>query len=165
MAFSIAVQIAIAVEARLGDPSAILPSGVKTPPAGLTVVRGRVSDIRPEDVAGGPLINLSIGAELDINRDGIKNPMTVRTLELLVGIYANANTVLTDEAVDPAYNWLIHALQSEPSLGGLAHWVSEESSESTHTMWFENSEVVAAKEVKLHLEFHTRTDDPQVRNN
>lgn len=164
MADSVGLQISKAVEVRLGVASVVLPSGVKTPPAGLVVVRERISTVMPEDVVDGPLINMSIGAEPRINRDHYKSQMTVRMLELLIGIYADATVIPAADAVDPAYNWLIHSLQSEPTLGGLAHWVSEEASDSAYTTFRDSKAVIGAREVKLQLEYHTRTDDPEVRN-
>lgn len=165
MADSVGVQIAKAVEARIKLSSVTLPSGAKTPPAGLTIFRERVSVIMPEDVKAGPLINISIGSEVEVNRETHKSPMTVRTLELLVGVYASANVLAGADATDPAYNWLIQALQSEPTMGGLSHWVSEEGYEAAYTAWEGSKDVVAAREVKVRLQFHSRTDDPEVRSN
>ena len=165
MADSVALQIAKAVETRLGVASVALPSGTKTPPSGLTIERERISSIMPEDVSLGPLIVIAIGAETRVERVNHKSPLTSRTLELLIAIYANATSQGGADAVDPAYNWLIHALQSEPTLGGLAHWVSEEGHESAYTAFQDSADVIAGREVKVHIDFHTRTDDPEVRNN
>lgn len=162
---SIALQISQAVEARLRVASVVLPSGTKTPPLGLTVEREKISVVHHAEVKNGPLISVSIGAEPQISRDHHKSPMTKRVLELLVGIYADANDMPGAEATDPAYLWMVHALQSEPTLGGLAHFISEEESEMAYTMSTESRDIVAGREVKVHIHFHTRTDDPGVRNN
>lgn len=165
MADSQGLLIEKAVETRLNAANVMLPSGQKDPPAGLTVEREKVGTVHPSDVADGPLISVSIGAEVKINRNGIKSPMTVRTLELLIGIYADATTVPGADALDPAYVWVVHALQSDPTLGVGAHWVSEEKSESSYTVYSDSAKVIAGRELTVHIEFHTRTDDPTVRNN
>ncbi len=162
---SIGLQIELAVEARLGVASVELPSGTKTPPAGLVIQRERISDVRPDDVRDGPLVLISIGAEPEINRVNWSAPATSRLLELLIGIYALANDTPGADAVDPTYNWIIHALQSEPRLGGLTLWISEEQSDSEYVRYGDSADIVSARELKVHFAFMTRTDDPEVRAN
>ncbi len=162
---SIGLQISQAVETRLGLANVTLPSGVKTPPTGLTVVREQIAVVTPDQVRDGPLINMSIAGEVQVNRVNWKAPKTDRLMELLIYVYANANVVKAAEAIDPAYNWMVHALQSEPTMGGICHWIAEDGFESAYTSFPESEDVVAAREVKLHFDFHTRTDDPEVRNN
>jgi hypothetical protein len=162
---SVGVQIAQAVEARLNVASVEIASGTKTKPAGLTVERERLTDVRPADVQAGALIIVSIGAEVAVSRVHWQSPKTDRILELLVGVYALASATKGAEATDPAYNWLVQALQSEPRLGGLAHWISEEGYEAAYTRFQDSHEIVCAREVKIHVSFHTRTDNPEVRHN
>lgn len=162
---SVALQIAQAIEARLNEPSVELPGGTKTPPEGLRVERERIATVTPSDVADGPLVSIAISAQVKVDRKNHRAPLTTRTEEYLVYVYAGATDEKAADAVDPAYNWVVHALQSEPTLGGLAHWVSEEGYDQAYTSFPESAEVVAAREVKIHVAHHTRTDDPEVRSN
>lgn len=162
---SVELQILEAMEARLKVASVTLPGGVKTPPAGLTVVREKLGTIYPADVKDGPMMNISAGGQTNITRDHWKSPVTQRIAEVLVGIYALADTAKGATVTDPAYLWLIHSLQSEPRLGGLCNYISEENIDVAYTMFQDSTEIVAAREVKLWIYFHTRTDDPEVRAN
>lgn len=166
MADSQGLLIEKAVETRLNLASVMLPSGQKTKPAGLVVERERISQVMPEEVADGViLLTVAIGAEVQVNRNGVKSPMTTRTLELLIGIFVDATVEKAADTIDPGYNWIIHALQSDPSLGVGAHFVSEEGHDSEYTAFADADAVVAGRELKIHIGFHTRTDDPTVRNN
>ncbi len=162
---SIELQIGAAIEARLNVASVTLPGGVKTPPAGLTVVREKLGTIYPTDVKDGPLINVSAIGQPQITRDHWKSPVTKRIGEVLLGIYALAEADKGAVVTDPAYLWAIHALQSEPTLGGICNYISEEAIDVEYTMFGDSSDIVAAREVKLWVYFHTRTDDPEVRAN
>jgi hypothetical protein len=162
---SLGLQIAQAVEARLQLASVSLPGGVKTPPAGLSVERERVSMVTRREVDDGPHIVVSIAAEPKIDRDHWKSPHTVRHLELLIGVYVLANDIKGADALDAPYLWVVHALQSDPTFGGLANWVSEEASENAYTKFPESGDLIAGRELKLWINFHTRTDDPEVRSN
>jgi len=161
---SIALQILAAVKARL-EASSVFVNGVEVfPPANLTVDRERIGKITPRQVYQGPLIVVHMGGQKETQRDHYKSPMLNRTMQVLVTITANANDVPNSEAVDPPYVWLVQALQSEPTLGGLAHWISEEGQEDFYTSFDESSEVIAVREMILDVAFHTRTDNPEVRS-
>ena len=162
---SLDVQIVQALEARLNAASVTLPSGVKTPPAGLTVFREKLGTIYPDNVKAGPVINISAAGQPKIERDHWKSPVTKRVMEVLCGIYALAEDQRGQEVTDPAYLWLIHALQSEPTLGGLCNYMSEEGVDVAYTMFQDSAEIVAGREVQLWIYFHSRTDDPEVRAN
>lgn len=162
---SLGVQIGEAVEERLKVGSVTLPSGVFTPPPGLVVERNRVGVVYPGDVRAGPLIVVMTGGEPKIERAHWKSPVTVRTMTLLVGVFAMAQAQDSDDATDEPYLWMIRALQSDPSLGGLCNWIAEDSFETSYSIYQDSAEIVAARECKIQISFHTRTDDPAVRAN
>lgn len=164
MADSVALQILQAIQTRLDSASVVVGGVTHTPPAALKVERERLGPINPATVKSGPIIVLHMGGQLPTERDHHKSPMLVRTMEVLTTIAANANDVLNSEALDPATNWLVLALQSEPTLGGVAHWISEEGQEDYYTQWEESADVIAIRELKLSVRFHTRTDNPTTRS-
>lgn len=161
---SIALQILQAVKARLEVASVQIDGVTFSPPAGLTVERERIGKLTPRQVYNGPLIVLHMGGQKETSREHHKSKMLVRTMQVLVTIAADANNVPNSEAVDAPTNWLIQALQSEPTLGGIAHWISEEGQEDYYTTFEESSEVVALREMVLEVRFHTRTENPEARS-
>lgn len=162
---SLDVQIAVAMEARLKLASVTLPSGVKTPPAGLTVVREKLNTIYPGDVRSGPMLVISGSGQPSISRKQWSSPVTQRVIEYLVSVHALAEDEKGLESTDDAYLWLIWALQSDQSLGGLANYISEEGVDIAYTAFQDSSEIIAAREVKIWVYTHSRTDDPEVRAN
>jgi len=161
---SIAVQILQAMLTRLEVASVQIDGVTFTPPANLTVDRERIGKITPRQVYDGPLIVLHMGGQKETYREHYKSKMLTRTMQVLVTIAAGANDVPNSEAVDPSTNWLIQSLQSEPTLGGIAHWISEEGQEDFYTSFEESSEVVAVREIVLEIHFHTRTENPESRS-
>lgn len=165
---SVEVQILQAAEARLNAASVALPSkkGTRTvtPPPGLSVERSMFRPVTYMDVRNGPHIAVSVRGQPEISRDSWFDPKTIRMTEIIADVFALANEVKGAEATDPAYLWLIQALQSEPTLGGICHWISEEGTEDEMTEVAESAELIAVKAVKIHFRYHTRTDDPSLRD-
>lgn len=161
---SIAVQILQRMQDRLRLNAVTIDGETFGPPADLTVQRERLGKITPRQVMEGPLIILHMGGQKPTERDHHKSKMLTRTLEVLVTIAADANETKNSEAVDPATNWLVQALQSDPTLGGIAHWISEEGQEDFYTSFEEAGEVVALREMMLEVAFHTRTENPERRS-
>lgn len=161
---SIALQVLQAIAARLKVASVTIDGETFTPPDGLTVQRERLGKITPRQVMNGPLIIVHMAGQKPTERKHHESPMLKRTLEVLVTIAADANETLNSEAVDPPSNWLTQSLQSEPTLGGIAHWISEEGQEDFYTSFEEAEEVVALREIMLEIPFHTRTDNPERRS-
>lgn len=164
MADSIALQILKAIEARLQVASVTIDGQTFTPPAGLTVDRERIGPVMPKHVANGPIIIPHMGGQEPTERDSYKSPLLKRTLMVLVTIAADANDVPNSDAVDPATNWLVQSLQSEPTLGGIAHWINEEGQEDFYSSFEDSASIVAIREMTLMVRFHTRTDNPEVRS-
>ena len=163
MADSVHLQILKAVLTRLQASSVTIDGETFTPPAGLQVERERIGDVTPRVVESGPLVVVHMGEQQPTTRPNYKAPAVVRTMELNVTVAALANDVFNSEAVDPATNWIVQSLQSEPTLGLLTHWISEEGSEDFYTMFEESQDVLAYRQMKLHFRFHTRTDNPERR--
>lgn len=161
---SIALQVLQAMKTRLELASVVIEGVTFNPPANLTVDQERIGKITPRQVYDGPLIVVHMGGQQATSREHHKSKMLVRTLEVLVTITANANDVPNSEALDAPTNWLIQSLQSEPTLGGIAHWVSEEGQEDFYTTFEESEEIIAVREIILHVRFHTRTEDPESRS-
>lgn len=165
---SVGVQILEAIELRVQQASVTLPAlvGVRTvtPPEGLTVERDMIRPVMVRDVLDGPHIALAIRGQTDVRRDKWDSPMTIRTLEVVADVFALANEVRGAEATDPAYVWMIQSLQSESTLGGICHYISEEEHEDAHTAVEESADLIATKSVRINFVFHTRTDDPELRN-
>jgi hypothetical protein len=164
MADSISLQILKAMETRLKKASVLINGLPKTPPTGLVVQRERILAIMPKHVEDGPLIVINEAGEKPTVRDHHKSPKTDRVLQASITIAADAELVPNSDALDPASNWITHALQSEPTLGYLAHWIMEEGREDFSTVYDESSKIVAIRELKLEIGFHTRTDDPTARS-
>ena len=161
---SIALDLLDAIETRLGAASVVVNKDTKTPPANLTIYRELIGQVTPAKVKLGPIISISRGGELSTSRDHYKSPMLQRMMEVLITVAVLANDDHPSVALDPACVWVIHALQSEPTMGGINHWISEESAEDFYTTFADSEDVVAAREHKLHFAFHTRTDDPEARS-
>ena len=167
---SVALHILDAVEARLKLAS--VPSTVLfeeeyvpfTPPGGLTVGREIIGLVTERHVVNGPIISVAKGGELPTTRNHHKSPLTIHTMEVLITVAAKAESSTPSTALDPASSWVIHALQSEPTLGGIAHYITEEGSEDEYTTYQDSTFVLAARQMKLHIVFHTRTDDPNARS-
>lgn len=164
MADSIALKIQKAVETRLKLASVTIGGEVFNPPANLTVERERIGLIQPKHVQDGPLIVIHMGGQNPTARDHYKSPMLRRVLKLTAVIAASADAAKNSDALDPATNWVIQALQSEPTLGNLAHWISEEGQDDYYTFYDDSSLVVAQRELALNISFHTRTDNPEARS-
>lgn len=169
---SVALQILDAIETRLKVAS--VQSTVFdriegeyetfTPPTGLTVGREIIGLVTERHVVGGPIISVAKGGELPSSRKHHKDPLTVRTMEVLITVAAKAEDVTPSNALDAPSNWVIQALQSEPTLDGIAHYISEEGSEDEYTTYQESTFVLAARQMRLHVTFHSRTDNPEVRS-
>lgn len=164
MADSVALDIQQAIEARLKLVSVSLNGVVHTKPTGLVVERERIGPIMPKNVKDGPLLVIHMGGQQPTTRKHYASPMLNRVLHILITIAADANTLKNSEALDPATNWLVVALQSEPTMGGIAHWISEEGQDDFYSFFDESADVVAIREIKLHVAFHTRTDNPTARS-
>ena len=164
MADSIALAIMKAAETRLGVANVQIDGQTYTPPSNLTVERERVGVIQPKHVRDGPLVVIHRAGQSPSQRDHHKSPMLRRVLKLKISIAANAGDVKNSEALDPPGNWVVQALQSEPTLGGIAHWISEEGEEDYYTMFEDSSEIVVMREMDIHIAFHTRTENPETRS-
>jgi hypothetical protein len=164
MADSIALQIQKAVVDRLEVASVEIDGATKTPPSNLSVQRERVGPIMPKHVRSGPLVIVHMGGQQPTERSHYKSPALKRVLNLTISVAANADETLSSDAVDPATSWVIQALQSEPTLDGLCHWISEEGQEDFYTMYDDSAEVVSMRELKIQIHFHTRTDNPEARS-
>jgi hypothetical protein len=164
MSDSEALTILKAIDTRLAVASVVIDGVVHTKPVGLTVDRDQIAPVKPAQVKGGPFINIVKGGQLPTQRKHYKDMMLIRTMEVVVSVYALATGTRNSEALDPATNWVIKALQSEPTLGGHTHWVSEEGEDDFFSLFDDSMEVVAMREMKLHFEFHTRTDNPEARS-
>lgn len=164
---TLSLQIAKAVETLLGSASVTIYDGsTLTKPTGLVVQRERVTQVTPDDVEDGPLVLVSIAAEPAIDPVGNNNRGVAvkRRLEILIDIFADATDTPPSDAVDPAYVWVVMALQSDPRLGGLAHWIQERAYESQYTSFADSARVMSARAVRFYIEHHTRRDDPRVRS-
>jgi len=164
MADSVALQIQKAVVTRLEEASVSIDGDTFTPPSNLTVQRERIGPIMPKHVQEGPLVVVHMGGQKPTERSHYKSTALKRVLNLTIAIAANADELLSSDAVDEGTNWVIQALQSEPTLGGLAHWISEEGQEDFVTMYDDSSAVVSMREIAIQIHFHTRTDNPEVRS-
>lgn len=164
MADSIGLQVLKAMEARLKVASVQIDGQTFTPPTGLVVQRERVALVTAVAVKDGPLILIDSNGERPTVRKHYKSKMLIRTMEALVTVLVDASALPTSDALDPATNWLISAFQSDPTLGGIAHWMNEEGRDD-NTSTFDNSAVVVGvREMKWHIEFHSRTEIPTARS-
>lgn len=161
---SVLTQIAQAVEDRLKVASVQINGATKTPPAGLTVNGEMTITPTAMMVEHGPLINVSFPQEVSTSRNHFKSPNTVRVGEVILQIWANSDTQRPSLAVDPAYLWAIHALQSDPTLGGINDFIAEEGSEGGVTSFIDSDTLIAVREVKIQFHFHTMTIDPETRS-
>ncbi len=162
---SIALQILDAIETRLGKASVQGWDGtVFTAPANLTVAREIIGLVTERHVALGPVISVAKGGELPTTRKHHSHTMTIHILEALVTVAAKAEDENPSVALDEPSSWVVQALQSDPTLGGIAHYISEEGSEDEYTTYQESTFVLAARQMKLHIVFHTRTDNPDARS-
>lgn len=164
MADSIALQIQKAVVTRLEKASVVIDGVTFTPPSGMTVQRERVGPIRPNHVSMGTLVVIHMAGQKPTVRKHYQATALVRVLQLTIAIAADANDALNSDALDPTTNWVIQALQSEPTLGGIAHWISEEGQEDFYTMFDDSADIVAMRELSIEIHFHTRTDNPAARS-
>lgn len=161
---SLLVQIAQAIETRLGVASVQINGVTKTPPTGLTVLGEMTITPTVKMVQHGPLINVTFPQEVQTSRDHWKHPSTVRIGEVILQIWAHSDDIRPSLAVDPAYLWAIYALQSDPTLGGLNNFISEEGSEGGVTAFTDSDTLIAVREVKIQYHFHTMTIDPETRS-
>ena len=111
------------------------------------------------------MLVISGSGQPSISRKQWSSPVTQRVIEYLVSVHALAEDEKGLESTDDAYLWLIWALQSDQSLGGLANYISEEGVDIAYTAFQDSSEIIAAREVKIWVYTHSRTDDPEVRAN
>lgn len=92
-------------------------------PSGLTVNRSRRQAVPPADL---PMISVyPLREEIKKPADNRRSP--VKDRHLLVGLRCRAQGL--DDAADPLRQWAVAALESDPSLGGLALDAAEESGE------------------------------------
>jgi hypothetical protein len=161
---SVLIVIAQAIETRLKKTSVQLDGVTKTPPIGLTVLGEMTITPTARMVEHGPLINVSFPQEVKTSRDHWKSPHSVRVGEVILQIWANSDATRPSLAVDPAYLWTIHALQSDPTLGGINNFIAEEGSEGGVTAFTDSETLIAVREVKIQYHFHTKTNDPETRS-
>lgn len=164
MADSVALTLMKAVESRLGLASVDINGVTFAPPSGLTVERERVGIIQPKHVAGGPMVVVHRQGQKPSYREHHKHSLLKRVLQLRVIIAVNADEAKNSEALDHAGNWVVQALQSEPTLGGIAHWISEEGEEDYYTMFEDSAAIVAMREMTIEIPFHTHTANPESRS-
>jgi hypothetical protein len=163
MADSIGTTILKAMETRLKLATVTIDGEAFTPPTGLVVERERVGVIQPKHVANGPLVVIHRTGQEPTVRNHHKSRMLLRVMDVAIVISASADSMKNSEALDPPANWVVQALQSEPTLNGLAHWISEEGEEDLYTIFEDSAAIIAAREMKLQIHFHTRTENPEVR--
>lgn len=161
---SLLTQIANAVETRLKVASVQVRGVTKTPPANLTVLGEMTISPTARMVEDGPLINVTFPQEVSTSRAHFRDPNTVRVGEILLQVWALSDDTRPSLAVDPTCMWIIHALQSDPSLGGLNDYISEEGSEGGVTAFTDSETLIAVREMKIHFHFHTHTVDPETRS-
>lgn len=72
-----------------------------------------------------------------------------------------ATTEVPDDVLDPVVTWVVQALASDPQLGGLANFLTEQ-----HTSWdaVAADKVYAAAAVDFLMAYDTATSNPESRN-
>ena len=162
---SIALQILDKMETQLKKAS--LPGWdgeVFTRPLNLTVGREIAGLITERMLTQGPVISLRKGGELPTKRTHHQSPMNIHVLEAEITVAVLAESTSASAALDAPSSWVVQALQSDPTLGGFAHYISEEGSDDDHTPYQESEKILAARHMKFHVRFHTRTDNPDARS-
>ncbi len=128
-------------------------------PADVTVHRSRT---RPIDKDALPAMVVYLLEETTESRSSGRHKARRRSkvrVECRVAVAADDETTLPDDAVDPLLSWAVRSLLADPTLGGLAIEVIEES-----TTWDaeESDRVYAAAAVDFTVDYITAAGDPDV---